>query len=71
MINMYVNEQDFDKAMVLRLKEKRFWLYRDLEQVKTIEKGLIFTSDYETDLKEIRKTLDAMDVVIKYFGGET
>ena len=70
MINISVNEQDFDNAFVRRMKEVRFWLYRDLERVKTIEKGLIFTSDYETDLKEIRKTLDAMDVVIKYFGGD-
>jgi tRNA(Ser,Leu) C12 N-acetylase TAN1 len=70
MINISVDEQDFDNAMVRRLKERRFWLYRDLERVKTAEKGLIFTSDYETDLKEIRKTLDSMDVVIKYFGGD-
>lgn len=70
MINMYVNENDFDKAMVRRLTERRFWLYRDLEQVKTIEKGMIFSSDYDTDVKEIRKTLDSMDVVIKYFGGD-
>ena len=70
MIRISVDENDFDNAMVLRLKEKRFWLYRDLESVRTAEKGLIFSSDYDTDVKEIRKTLDAMDVVIKYFGGD-
>lgn len=70
MINISVDETDFDNAMTRRLKEVRFWLYRDLERVRTNEKGLIFTSDYETDLKEICKTMDAMDVVIKYFGGD-
>lgn len=70
MINISVDENDFDKAMSRRLEEVRFWLYRDLERVRTTEKGLIFSNDYDTDVKEIRKTLDAMDVVIKYFGGE-
>jgi hypothetical protein len=70
MINISVSEDDFDNAMVRRLTESRFWLYRDLERVRTNEKGFIFSHDYETDLKEIRKTLDAMDVVIKYFGGD-
>ena len=70
MINISVDEDDFDNAMVRRLEEVRFWLYRDLERVRTNEKGMIFSSDYDTDVKEIRKTLDAMDVVIKYFGDE-
>lgn len=70
MINISVDQDDFDNAMVRRLEEVRFWLYRDLERVRTNEKGMIFSSDYDTDVKEIRKTLDAMDVVIKYFGGD-
>jgi hypothetical protein len=70
MINISVDEIDFDKAMVRRLEEGRFWLYRDLERVRTNEKGMIFSSDYDTDVKEIRKTLDAMDVVIKYLGDD-
>lgn len=70
MINISVDQDDFDNAMVRRLEEVRFWLYRDLERVRTNETGMIFSSDYDTDVKEIRKTLDAMDVVIKYFGGD-
>lgn len=70
MINISVDQDDFDNAMVRRLEEVRFWLYRDLERVRTNERGMIFSSDYDTDVKEIRKTLDAMDVVIKYFGGD-
>lgn len=70
MINISVDEIDFDKAMIRRLEEVRFWLYRDLERVRTNEKGMIFSSDYDTDVKEIRKTLDAMDVVIKYLGDD-
>lgn len=70
MINISVDEDDFDNAMVRRLEEVRFWLYRDLERVRTNEKGMIFSSDYDTDVKEIRKTLDAMDVVIKYLGDD-
>jgi hypothetical protein len=70
MIRLMVDEDSFDEAMVKRLVEHRTLLFRDLEQVKTDGKGYVFHHDYETDVREISKHLDALKLVIEYFGGK-
>jgi hypothetical protein len=65
-----VDEDSFDEAMVKRLIEHRTLLFRDLEQVKTDQKGYVFHHDYQTDVREIVKHLDALKLVIEYFGGK-
>ncbi len=70
MIRLLVDEESFDKTMTTRLIESRAFLFKDLEQVKTDQRGFVFHHDYETDVREIRKHLDALKLVIEYFGGK-
>jgi hypothetical protein len=69
MIRLLVDEESFDKTMTTRLIESRSFLFQDLEQVKTDQRGYVFHHDYETDVREIIKHLDAFEKVIKYYGG--
>jgi len=69
MIRLLVDEESFDKTMTTRLIESRAFLFKDLEQVKTDQRGFVFHHDYETDVREITKHLKAFEVVIRYYGG--
>jgi hypothetical protein len=70
MIRLLVDEESFDEAMTRRLIEARLTLFDDYERVKTDGKGFVFHVDYDAECNEIRKHLDALQLVIEYFGGK-
>ena len=69
MIRLLVDENSFEEAMLKQLVDARAMLFKDLEKVKTDQKGMVFHRDYETDVREINKHLKAFEVVIRYYGG--
>jgi hypothetical protein len=68
----YTLKVDWDalqQALVSALKQDLKYLKEDLARVKKTKKGYIWSLEWEEDIVEIKKHIEAMQLVIKYYGG--
>jgi hypothetical protein len=57
-----------DKITVASLKNILDCLKADLQKAKASDRGWIFHTDKEEDIKEIKKHIKAFKLVLKYYG---
>jgi hypothetical protein len=57
-------------VLVTELRSARNFLIDDWVKVRDKNEGFVFDKDPQKDLAEISKHIEAMRVVIQYYGGE-
>ena len=66
----YTIKVDWDamqSAMVSALKEDLEYLKKDLKKVKKTKQGYVWSLEWEEDVVEIKKHIQAMETVLKYY----
>jgi hypothetical protein len=72
-VNKYKFELDYDQAdsiVIQSLNTMLDCLQSDLKRTEESDRGYIFDSDKETDIKEIKKHIKSFKRVLKYYGGD-
>lgn len=58
-----------DNITLSQLKSIRASLKVDLKRVNKSKRGFVFDAEYKVDVIEIKKHIDALDLLVKYYGG--
>lgn len=64
-----LEREQIESIIVDDLHKSLCYLEKDLERVKELNQGHVFSKDKEEDIKEIKKHIKSLKRIIKYYGG--
>jgi hypothetical protein len=69
-IMVEISGEMVDNIILQEIQDTKEMLTEQLERVKLNGKGDVFDLDVKTDIKLIKKHIEACDLIYKYYGGK-
>lgn len=69
-IEVEVDVDMADEVVRQCLKMQLNYLKKDLDSVKSRNKGIVFSTNPDEDIKEIDRHIDSFETVLRYYGEE-